>query len=62
MKEFCRRLHGRTVAEDLRLAGLMVDYDPGWNDFLKAHGKDFQAEHPSIRRAFVHREPCPTNH
>lgn len=44
MKEFCRCLHGRTVAEDLRLAGLMVDYDPGWNDFLKAHGKDFQVK------------------
>ena len=42
MKEFCKRLHGRTVAEDLRLAGVMVDYDPGWNDYLKAHGKDFQ--------------------
>ena len=34
----------RIVAEDLRLAGLMVDYDPGWNDFLKAHGKDFQVK------------------
>ena len=44
MKEFCRRLHGRTVAEDLRLAGVMVDYSPSWNEWLKAHGKNFQVK------------------
>ena len=38
MKEFCNRLHGRTVAEDLRLAGLMADYDPKWNELIKSKG------------------------
>ena len=42
MKEFCRRLHGRTVAEDLRLACIMVDYSSSWNDYLKAQGKSIR--------------------
>jgi hypothetical protein len=38
VKAYCSRLHGRTVAEDLRLAGLMLDYDANWNNWLAERG------------------------
>lgn len=38
IKAYCARLHGRTVAEDLRLAGLMIDYDPSWNTWYANRG------------------------
>ncbi|MBO7673439.1 MAG: hypothetical protein J6S63_00360 [Atopobiaceae bacterium] len=37
MQAFFGRLHGRTVAEDLRLAGIMIEYDDSWNQWLREH-------------------------
>ena len=38
-KAFCDRLHGHTVAEDLKLAGLMIDYTDDWNAYFESAGK-----------------------
>lgn len=41
IKAYCSRLHGRTVAEDLRLAGVMLEYDSNysnWNNWLAERG------------------------
>ena len=34
---YCKRLHGRTVAEDLKLAGIMHEDIEGWNAFFVSH-------------------------
>lgn len=50
-KAFCERLHGHTVAEDLRLAGLMIEYTPYWNEWSEAHGRSLrldEAHYPGL--------------
>lgn len=37
VRAYCANLHGRTVAEDLRLAGIMVDYDQAWGVAAKKY-------------------------
>lgn len=41
-KAYCDRLHGRTVAEDLRLAGFMIDYTDAWNEYFQSRGKPYR--------------------
>ena len=37
------------AAELLKLAGIMIDYGPGWNDYLKANGKSIRVSPEQYR-------------